>query len=1222
MRAWIVCCGLAVGLVSGTGVAGLAATIDQSLSEILASKAADEVVSTLVYLGDRVDIESLNAALEASRTPLALRHETVVRALQDQAQATQGAFEQYLEDLQHAGRIKNVEKYWIVNAFRVDASVDEIMKLAQHPAVGIIFYNCEIELIAPVKTGSVAAPNKDRTPENGVQAVRAPEVWALGFTGEGILTATLDTGVDGNHPALASRWRGVADPRYAGHPQWAWFDPRPPHTTFPQSFGAHGTHTMGTVCGGAPGDQIGVAPGCQWIHAAVIDRVDIPTTIADAILAFQWLVDPDGNPATNWDVPAVCSNSWGVTTGHGYAPCDPTLWSYIDACETAGIVVIFSAGNEGPSAETLRRPGDRATTGYNALAVGAVDGHTAGWPVADFSSRGPSHCAPGGAVAIKPELAAPGVEVRSSVPGGGYESSGWDGTSMASPHVNGVIALIRQACPDLSVDEVKQVLYDTATDLGAPGKDNNYGYGMVDAYAAVQLALSMCSGAPRARDANLQTPVNTPLLVTLQATDYDGLPNPPGALTYIVTSLPTPGNTLTDAGNGHVITSVELPYSLVSYGNQVLYTPLSAYYGTDAFQFKANDGGVPPDGGDSNIATVNVLVLYGPPVITTDTLPPGMLNGLYGPVTLQASAGQPALTWTVLPANQYFESDLGSSQFAAVGTGQGWHTDDNNWAYTLPFAFPFYGTDYTTIYVCSNAFVNFVTGSSEWTNTDAGLIAAKRIAVLWDDIRTDNGSEDIFIDASTSGQVTIRWLAETVTGAHPVNVSMTLFSDGRIRFHYGSGNTGLTPTIGISNGDGLNYLLAAYNNAASLTNANSLEFVMPATLPDGLVLSAQGVLSGAATEAGLFSPTFKVTDALNRTDQRMIPLQINVGPVPPIATGQSFSASSGVPVSVTLHATDDGVPNPPGALSYIIATLPPHGFLSDPGAGTVLSAPYTLVGFGNVVVYHPSIYYAGADSFTFLANDGGTPPDGGDSLVATVSVNIVATPQVVLSFPLDSTPGWSTTGLWAFGHPNGLGSHAKDPNNGHTGTNVYGYNLSGDYTSNMPARYLTTTALNCAQIGAAQLKFWRRLGVEQYDHANVAVSSNGTSWTSLWDSFGATFNEASWSQQSYDIHVVADHQATVYVRWGMGPSDASNTYPGWNIDDIEVWGIIHPVIPGDLNCDGAVSFGDINPFVLRLSDPAGYAAAFPDCPANGDANSDGSVNFGDINPFVTLLTGP
>jgi hypothetical protein len=93
---------------------------------------------------------------------------------------------------------------------------------------------------------------------------------------------------------------------------------------------------MGTICGGSPGAEIGVAPGAYWIAAAAIDRGGgIPRTVSDAILSFQWMLDPDGNPSTDWDVPDVCSNSWGLVTAHGYAPCDPLFWSYIDACEAA-----------------------------------------------------------------------------------------------------------------------------------------------------------------------------------------------------------------------------------------------------------------------------------------------------------------------------------------------------------------------------------------------------------------------------------------------------------------------------------------------------------------------------------------------------------------------------------------------------------------------------------------------------------------------------------------------------------------------------------------------------------------------------------------------------------------------------------------------------------------------------------------------------------------------
>ncbi len=487
---------LYVVLVSVAGAAW-AGEIHSVLRDVLASQPPDEPVSALVFLSNQADIGGLNSALNEQRIRAAARHEMVVRTLQETAANSQGPITAHLNTLRDAGRVAEFRRFWIANVIQVKATAAELEQLAQRSDVGVIYLDYEIELIEPdVVVPDTAAPGAaagGRTPEPGLVAVHAPDAWALGYTGEGMLVSTLDTGVDGNHPAVASRWRGL-DPAYAGHPEWAFLDLRSTHWTFPQDSGAHGTHTMGTVCGGAPGDQVGVAPGAQWIHAAVIDRVDIATTVADAIAAFQWLVDPDGDPSTNWDVPVSCSNSWGVTTGHGYAPCDQTFWSYIDACEAAGIVVLFSAGNEGWSGpESLRRPADRATDQYRSCAVGGIDASTNPEPpfamYAD-SSRGPSHCTPTGEAAIKPEVSAPAVDVRSSTPGASYGQM--TGTSMASPHVNGVVALIRQACPDLTVEEVKQVLYDTALDQGAPGKDNDYGYGVVDAYAAVLRAIALC----------------------------------------------------------------------------------------------------------------------------------------------------------------------------------------------------------------------------------------------------------------------------------------------------------------------------------------------------------------------------------------------------------------------------------------------------------------------------------------------------------------------------------------------------------------------------------------------------------------------------------------------------------------------------------------------------------------------------------------------------------
>jgi hypothetical protein len=482
------------GVVTLAGGSAFAGLIDPELEEVLKQTPPDEVVSTLVFMSAQADLELIDMQMDAQRASLRQRHETVVRALQETARDFQADLLNHLDTLQAQDRISDYQAFWVSNIIRVDATPAEIRALADRADVDIIYVNYRIQSMEPVPSARTnVLPAGGRGPENGLLAIRAPEVWAMGITGEGVLVSTLDTGVDGTHPALASRWRGL-DPAYEGHPEWAFFDPVT-NWDFPHDSGSHGTHTMGTVCGGPPGDEIGVAPGAEWIQAAVIDRVSLYQTCTDAILAFQWLIDPDGNPETNWDVPDVCSNSWRIASYHNVPPynepCDPSFWPYLDACEEAGIVILFSAGNEGPGANTVGRPPDRATDEYRTCAVAAVDAHDPSWPIASFSSRGPTYCTPDGTAAIKPDIAGPGVNVRSSVPGGGY--SEYSGTSMASPHVNGVVALMRQANPELAVEQIKQIIYDTAVDLGTAGEDNSYGWGMIDAFEAVTVALSTVS---------------------------------------------------------------------------------------------------------------------------------------------------------------------------------------------------------------------------------------------------------------------------------------------------------------------------------------------------------------------------------------------------------------------------------------------------------------------------------------------------------------------------------------------------------------------------------------------------------------------------------------------------------------------------------------------------------------------------------------------------------
>jgi hypothetical protein len=476
-----------------------------------------------------------------------------------------------------------------------------------------------------------------------------------------------------------------------------------------------------------------------------------------------------------------------------------------------------------------------------------------------------------------------------------------------------------------------------------------------------------------------------------------------------------------------------------------------------------------------------------------------------------------------------------------------------------------------------------------------------------DDQGDGSGSAYVFYLGDVSIPPTAFDGAVSMTVNNTVTVTLTAYDDGRPN----------PPGV-------LSYVITSLPANGYLTDPNGGPIVAtPYTLAG---LGAQVVYQPSPDYFGSDGFTFVANDGGTPPqggDSNTATISITVyGPHPPMAADGSANTTINTRVTITLVAADDGQPDPPGVLSYVITSLPAHGFLTDPNGGAIFATPYTLLGFGAQVVYQPSAYYTGGDSLTFVANDGGTPPDGGDSNTATISINVAPAAQLVHRFPLDADPGWTPEGQWAFGQPLGSGSHDHDPTSGHTGDNVYGYNLNGDYVNGMPAYCLTTTAIDCSRISATQLRFYRWLGVETYDHATIAVSNDGMTWSTAWDSVGLTYSDAAWTLQTCDIGPLADGQPTVYVRWGMGPADSSVTYPGWNIDDVEIWGWFEPVwVLGDLNCDGVVSFADINPFVLRLSDPAAYWTAFPACAdSNGDINGDGTVGFGDINPFVVLLT--
>ena len=512
-----------VGLVTFLNPTSAAAgEIAPGLERLLATAAPDLPLRVLVVMEEQVDTKSLRADLKLAGANRQQRHQTVVEALQTTATRSQAGLRAELASLKAAGAIRSLHPHWLVNGIVIGATPDVIRRLAARPGVARIEPDLTVELIRPVTPPESKARDAGSIGTTaGIRAIWADRVWReLGIDGTGALVGSLDSGVDGHHPALTERWRGNFAPAAE-----CWLDAsNQGEPLYPEDHYFHGTHVMGTICGSAPGDSIGVAPGARWIASNVLAQDTGPEYDSDILRSLEFMSDPDGDPATSDDVPDVVQNSWGVfELFPGYVDCDSRWWDAIDNCEATGVVLIWSAGNEGPNEGTLRSPADRADTPLSCFSVGAVGGDIP-LTAAVFSSRGPSRC--GGPFDIKPEVVAPGVDVISSLPGGDYAYL--SGTSMSGPHVAGVVALMRSANPELDVETVKQILIDTAKDVGPAGEDGVYGHGMINAYDAVLASMTgyfpvsgivrdMSTGAPI-----VGASVSPPDGAQISRTDQDG----------------------------------------------------------------------------------------------------------------------------------------------------------------------------------------------------------------------------------------------------------------------------------------------------------------------------------------------------------------------------------------------------------------------------------------------------------------------------------------------------------------------------------------------------------------------------------------------------------------------------------------------------------------------------------------------------------------------------
>lgn len=454
--------------------------ITSRLQAAISKANPDEYIRVIVYLRDQVDIEALDAKLYRESASLEKRAYDVITALKEKANSSQGMLSQFFSAKQSTNDIQSWEKYWIVNMFLIHTKASVIEDLRNNMQISMLELDDELDYDRAIDEGAASESSVLGT-EPGPKILNADKLWALGYRGEGRIVMNIDTGVFGTHAALAPKWRGNN-----GVPWYqAWFSPVKPTIHTPNDCQTHGTHTMGILCGSVTGDTVGVAPGAQWIAAQVTDcpGASYPT---HNVASFQWAMNPDSNASTITDMPDLITCSW-TDPGAG-DQCNGLYKQLMLTVEASGIGVVFSAGNSGSSASTITTPKNNNANEVSIFCVGNIQGalYLQGNqnPISSSSSRGPSTCGGTGSLLIKPEVCAPGTSIRSTIPSGYGNMSG---TSMASPHIGGCIALLKQIYPDLTGTQIKYALYNTARDLGTAGEDNTYGKGLVDVYAAMQL---------------------------------------------------------------------------------------------------------------------------------------------------------------------------------------------------------------------------------------------------------------------------------------------------------------------------------------------------------------------------------------------------------------------------------------------------------------------------------------------------------------------------------------------------------------------------------------------------------------------------------------------------------------------------------------------------------------------------------------------------------------
>ncbi len=481
--------------------AGYAGVISDPLQLEMAQAAPEQLIPVLIKPVGRADLDYINSVAAGMNN--SERREFVVTVLKDFAEAAQRPLVETLEAMP-AGSVSDIQTNWIVSAVGCWATPEVIRRIALRGDVEWVHLKTRPDiLIEPVDTREPGRGELDPANAWGVDKINAPDVWNLGYEGQGVIVAVVDTGVNYNHNDLRNNMWHDTDAGF--HYGWNFAGSNPD----PMDYSGHGTHCAGTVAGdGTSGTNTGVAP------QATIMALKISMQLADEQQCW------DAYEFATEHGASVVSSSFGWR--QSWNPARQTWREALENSLAAGVNHCIAAGNEGGNPGTygdIRTPGDcpppwlhpdQTTTGglSSVITVGATDSND---NIAGFSSVGYStwmfdspwfdypDTSPQIGL-IDPDISAPGVDILSCAHDNPSGYTEMDGTSMATPHIAGCVALLLSANPNLTCAQVDSLLEMTAVDRGAAGKDNIFGAGRVDIYQAVLAALVPIgeeeSGAP------------------------------------------------------------------------------------------------------------------------------------------------------------------------------------------------------------------------------------------------------------------------------------------------------------------------------------------------------------------------------------------------------------------------------------------------------------------------------------------------------------------------------------------------------------------------------------------------------------------------------------------------------------------------------------------------------------------------------------------------------